>query len=230
MSARASPALPKESRINPPACTWQRRRMPLAIIAVVLFSAASPAQRIAIRGYTLADGLPSAQVESIAQDGDGTMWFLTRLGIASYDGASWRVKGYPNVSPQRLSYMSADTRGGLWVYSGERCWRRAGAGWWELPPPPVGSSRIVQAVCVGDGEALRLVAGDGRGLMHVFDGMSWSTVEVASGGGSSLIRGLTVMGTRCLIGTSRGVVAFDPVTGTVEPWALELPSRSVGRG
>ena len=194
---------------------------------MVLLSGTSLAQRIAVRDYTMTDGLPSAQVESIAQDGAGTMWFLTRLGIASYDGANWNVESYPRVSPQRLSYMSADARGQLWVYSGDQCWSRTEAGWEELPSPPVDSTRIVQIVSIGDGAAARRVAGGARDQMHVFDGASWTTTEVGTGDEITWIRALTAMGTRCLIGTSRGVIEFDAVTGTLDRWELDLPDTDL---
>ena len=41
--------------------------------------------------YTVRDGLPNGIVQQFAQDRDGTMWVVARLGLAHFDGTHWEI-------------------------------------------------------------------------------------------------------------------------------------------
>jgi signal transduction histidine kinase/CheY-like chemotaxis protein len=95
--------------------------LPILLILLAMLSVASPpalAQRYHIKTYSEGDGLPSAAVNSIAQDHSGLMWFATRSGIASYDGYEWRVYGLADGLPS-LNHVSilVDSDGYVWALS-----------------------------------------------------------------------------------------------------------------
>jgi len=69
-----------------------------------------------VHHYSVADGLPNANVYDIAQDHWGRMWFATRGGISCYDGVSRRnfteADGIPALS---FSKISVDRKGRIWA-------------------------------------------------------------------------------------------------------------------
>jgi ligand-binding sensor domain-containing protein len=59
----------------------------LPAIALALFLAsATRGERLPVKSYSLADGMPHGQVASIMQDSQGFMWFCTWHGISRFDG------------------------------------------------------------------------------------------------------------------------------------------------
>ena len=92
----------------------------LFLLSTMLLVTSSPAlaQRYHVKTYSEGDGLPSAAVNSIAQDHSGLMWFATRSGIASYDGYEWKVYGPTDGLPS-LNHVSVlvDPAGSVWALS-----------------------------------------------------------------------------------------------------------------
>lgn len=62
----------------------------LAVLALVpLASRVLHAERLPIKLYTTADGLPSTQIKRIVRDSHGFLWFCTRNGLSRFDGAEF---------------------------------------------------------------------------------------------------------------------------------------------
>ena len=64
---------------------------------------------------TLFHGLPSDLVWSIAQDGEGTLWFGTSNGLARYDGRRVQKIVADGLPAGRVRALKIDTTGALWV-------------------------------------------------------------------------------------------------------------------
>jgi len=63
----------------------------LAVLGcVVSIAIALRAERLPIRKFTIADGLPHDSVNSIYCDSRGLLWFATREGLARFDGNRFR--------------------------------------------------------------------------------------------------------------------------------------------
>lgn len=65
-------------------------------------------------------GLPHQQVEAIAQDGEGYMWFGTRNGLARYDGADMKTFYHASNNPHSLGHnfvkgLLFDSKHRLWI-------------------------------------------------------------------------------------------------------------------
>jgi signal transduction histidine kinase/ligand-binding sensor domain-containing protein len=61
-------------------------RCACALLFALLVPMASDAQRLPIRTYTIADGLPSDHIMRIVRDPRGFLWICTGMGLARFDG------------------------------------------------------------------------------------------------------------------------------------------------
>jgi ligand-binding sensor domain-containing protein len=98
-----------------------------ALVGIGLFlllSQAIPvfAERLPLRLYTVADGLPDGHVERVIQDSHGLFWFATDRGLTRFDGYSFVVYGLEWGLPHRVvsdileiqpGVFCVGTRGGL---------------------------------------------------------------------------------------------------------------------
>jgi ligand-binding sensor domain-containing protein/two-component sensor histidine kinase len=58
------------------------------------------AERLPIRSYSVADGLPSNTINAIIRDSRGYLWFATREGLARFDGYEFSTYGRANGLPR----------------------------------------------------------------------------------------------------------------------------------
>jgi signal transduction histidine kinase len=68
------------------------------LVLALLVPAASEAQRLPIRTYTIADGLPSDRVMRIVRDPKGFLWICSGMGLSRFDGeriATYDHEGLP---------------------------------------------------------------------------------------------------------------------------------------
>jgi len=61
-------------------------RVLLSCSLMSLLAAAAGAQRLPIRTYTIADGLPQNVIGRIVRDANGFLWFCTPEGLSRLDG------------------------------------------------------------------------------------------------------------------------------------------------
>jgi signal transduction histidine kinase/CheY-like chemotaxis protein/HPt (histidine-containing phosphotransfer) domain-containing protein len=78
-----------------------------------LWPSGASGQSYTFRSYTIDDGLPSPEVEGLAQDASGRVWFATRAGAAAFDGYSWEL---PELPVQAMdSWITCDSEGSIWI-------------------------------------------------------------------------------------------------------------------
>jgi ligand-binding sensor domain-containing protein/signal transduction histidine kinase len=61
-------------------------RIALLLAVLIALSGAAMAERLPIKSYTTADGLPHNRVKRIVQDSHGFLWFCTAGGLSRFDG------------------------------------------------------------------------------------------------------------------------------------------------
>ena len=67
--------------------------------------------------YTISDGLPSNEINSIIGDSKGTIWLATNNGLASFDLASEKFTNYkaPILGSNKVYTLYFDQKGILWI-------------------------------------------------------------------------------------------------------------------
>ncbi|MBS1797565.1 MAG: hypothetical protein JSS81_27325 [Acidobacteria bacterium] len=92
-----------------------------AILLAGLFLIASlvRAERLPVKSYTVADGLPRDGVTRIRQDARGFLWFCTGEGLSRFDGAGLANFTTADGLPHRIVNDFLETRGGT-VYIATR--------------------------------------------------------------------------------------------------------------
>ena len=98
----------KESIIGPPSA-----------MLLTLFLAAPTAvlaERLPIKTYTTADGLPRDQIMRIVRDSHGFLWFCTPDGLSRFDGYTFTNYGVEQGLPHPTINDLLETRSGVyWV-------------------------------------------------------------------------------------------------------------------
>ncbi|HEX5051352.1 MAG TPA: two-component regulator propeller domain-containing protein [Planctomycetota bacterium] len=93
-----------------------RRSRVAACTFALLAGAALPAQQLALRTYTVLDGLAHGRVNCVHQDHRGYLWFGTWDGLSRFDGVHFvnygTVDGLPNPF---VSCIVEDGDGRLWI-------------------------------------------------------------------------------------------------------------------
>src|SRR5215471_67450 len=87
----------------------------LSLISFGLFSELH-AERLPIKTYTTADGLPRDHINRIVQDSRGFLWFCTSEGLSRFDGYKFTNYGTEQGLPGREVNDFLETRSGIyWV-------------------------------------------------------------------------------------------------------------------
>ena len=89
------------------------------LLAAASASASSAWVEPSFRNYGTAEGLPSSNIDTLAQDGQGYIWIATESGLVRYDGNRFRVWRHDPRDPRSLSAMplatlTVDAKGQLW--------------------------------------------------------------------------------------------------------------------
>ncbi len=85
-------------------------------LLLLLICSSAQAERLPIKTYTTADGLPRDHINRIAQDSRGFLWFCTSEGLSRFDGYKFTNYGVEQGLPSRTVYDFLETRDGLyWV-------------------------------------------------------------------------------------------------------------------
>jgi signal transduction histidine kinase/ligand-binding sensor domain-containing protein len=92
---------------------WAALRRPSAVVLfVVVRAAASGQERLPVRWFTVADGLPGDRVLSMLEDARGFLWIGTAGGLARYDGDRFVVYGVQDGLPGLDVESLAESRDG----------------------------------------------------------------------------------------------------------------------
>ena len=194
------------------------------------------------RTYTEDNGLPSSSAYSIAQDARGLLWFATRQGVATYDGAAWAPYNDPGTLPLReTNRIAVDPRGRVWFLSRSRSpWLayREGEAFVAVPDPEnvsaEGTIRLSLCLLEGAGGQTAAVGTASAGLF-LWSGGSWRHLTTRDGLPGNEVRALAADGDRLWVGTSGGLAlvrdgAVDPAPGraiaTSSPGIMALAIES----
>lgn len=94
---------------------WNCARI-LSFLGLVFLSPLANAERLPIRKFTPADGLPSATVTCVKRDSRGFLWFCTTEGFSRFDGNTFTNYGIEQGLPDRVVTDFLETRDGeYWV-------------------------------------------------------------------------------------------------------------------
>jgi ligand-binding sensor domain-containing protein/signal transduction histidine kinase len=86
----------------------------VALLCLCAFPAR--AQNLAIRNYTVSDGLAHASVISLHQDPKGYLWIATYEGLSRFDGYRFVNYGpHEGLSQSVINDVTSDRKGRLWV-------------------------------------------------------------------------------------------------------------------
>jgi ligand-binding sensor domain-containing protein/signal transduction histidine kinase len=70
-----------------------RGRLGLLALYLLLTTGLAHAERLAVKSYGPADGLPAAFIQQVTRDSRGFMWFATRDGLSRFDGVRFVTYG-----------------------------------------------------------------------------------------------------------------------------------------
>jgi ligand-binding sensor domain-containing protein len=87
----------------------------LLLILFLAVSAGAHAERLPIKAYTTADGLPHNSVMRIVRDSHGFLWFCTLGGLARYDGYTFVNYGVEQGLRGSVTDLLETRRGDYWV-------------------------------------------------------------------------------------------------------------------
>jgi ligand-binding sensor domain-containing protein len=96
----------------------KRKNWALQLSLWVLLLTPSPAiaERLPLKGYTVADGLAHNEINKIVRDSRGFLWFCTAEGLSRFDGYEFTNFGTDQGLPHRTVNDFLETRSGeLWV-------------------------------------------------------------------------------------------------------------------
>jgi PAS domain S-box-containing protein len=91
-------------------------RLALLLALLLALAGSAHAERLALKTYTIADGLAHNHVYFIVQDSHGFMWFCTRSGLSRFDG--YRFTTYSTehgLSNPSINYLLESRRGIYWI-------------------------------------------------------------------------------------------------------------------
>src|SRR5580765_1862363 len=88
----------------------------LAVLGALSLSVTLAAERLPVRTYTTADGLPHNEIRRIVRDSRGFLWFCTADGLSRFDGYAFTSFGTEQGLPNSSISDLLETRAGeYWV-------------------------------------------------------------------------------------------------------------------
>ncbi|MEI7811381.1 MAG: two-component regulator propeller domain-containing protein [Ignavibacteria bacterium] len=94
----------------------KNRILPIILLFITTITLPSLAQQLAIRNYTVEDGLPLNTIYSILQDHSGYIWLATQGGLSRFDGTVFT--NYTTVDgliSNDVGCLYEDKNGSLWI-------------------------------------------------------------------------------------------------------------------
>src|SRR5262245_49471082 len=121
-----------------------------ALVALVLLPALARAERLPLKTYGTAEGLPSSLILRVVTDSRGFVWAATRDGLSRFDGSRFVNYGVEQGLPVPTVNDIVESRhGGYWVATngGGICWLDP-----EAPFTAKGPSGLCRIRRVGEGQ------------------------------------------------------------------------------
>src|SRR5262249_3902184 len=83
---------------------------------LLLVPATLHAERLPLKSYTVADGLPNNIINKIVRDSRGFLWFCTNEGLSRFDGYAFTNYGIDQGLPHATVNDFLETRSGeIWI-------------------------------------------------------------------------------------------------------------------
>src|SRR6185295_2770948 len=88
----------------------------LAITLALIPASETRGERLPVKSYSLAEGMPQGQIASIMQDSQGFIWFCTWHGITRFDGYGFTNYGTKDgLSYFGINDLKETRRGTYWI-------------------------------------------------------------------------------------------------------------------
>jgi ligand-binding sensor domain-containing protein/signal transduction histidine kinase len=107
-------------------------------LLLLAFAESDRAERLPIKSYTTADGLPRDYISRIVQDSKGFLWFCTIEGLSRFDGSQFKNYGIGQGLPSRYVNDFLETRDGVYLVA-------TNAGLFRFDPEHLLSGRSAEA-------------------------------------------------------------------------------------
>src|SRR5262249_1899709 len=115
-SFATQPELPDKEKLL--MLVFLRNMRGIVLAGLMLFPVLARAERLPIKAYTVADGLPNNVINKIVRDSRGFLWFCTGEGLSRFDGYSFTNYGVDQGLPHAIVNDFLETRNGeLWIAS-----------------------------------------------------------------------------------------------------------------
>ncbi|MCB9831630.1 MAG: response regulator [Planctomycetes bacterium] len=193
-------------------------------LAILLFALlAAPrlaAQHYFTQIYGLREGLPSAEVASLAQDAEGRIWLATRIGLVAFDGQTWEAENPErNVSGVTNALVRSDTRGRIWTANDSAVYRHEAQGWVAFPAfapriKPTTDVPIELFLLELDGET-RPILIFASGRIEICLDERWQPIAFGDDDDERKIGAAALHRGRLLVATDRDLRLVDPVSREV---------------
>ena len=172
--------------------------------------------------YDIGDGLPSAQVRTLARTDDAQVWAGTDDGIARFDGTAWSPVG-PEGPADAVVHHLAPESGALWAATDDGLWHREAGTWTQHTAADGLPSDEVVAVAPADDD--RVWAGTDAGLAVIDGADGWQQPDLEAGLDRLRITSVAVADATVWTATydpathHAAVIALDPEDATVVTFA-----------
>ena len=135
-------------------------------LALVLLPTKVRAEKLPLRRFTTADGLPSNAINCIKRDSQGFLWFCTAEGLSRFDGFRFVNYGVDQGLPDRVVTDFLETRNGEY-------WVGTYRGLAKFNPMPAVGSSLFSSFSLGDSEEGKRI----NGLFEDRDGVLWVATD-----------------------------------------------------
>src|SRR5438132_13515210 len=93
-------------------CSQSARQIMTVLLCLLVIAPVAHGERLPIKIYATADGLPNNQVNKIVRDSHGFLWFCTADGISRFDGYGFTNYGTSEGLPHPYVNDLLETRAG----------------------------------------------------------------------------------------------------------------------
>ena len=179
-----------------------------ALFLGVLLPSAS-AQQHSFSQLSTKDGLAQSQVRSMAQDGQGYLWFGTLGGASRFDGRTFKNFAISDGLPDpQVSAVTKDARGRLFMASGSALVLWSGVA--LIPEPLPAASKGTRILGLAADQQDRVYIGTDGGGVFVRDSLGIRPLDGYPADTAANVRSLLMLTDgRLLIGLRNGLLVWD---------------------
>jgi len=177
--------------------------------------------------YNEQSGLINNNIWSIAQDGEGKIWFGTKNGVSVYDGINWNSYNYKNKEAGFYNIkLTTDEKGEIWAFArksevlishfnGELFEEKVNSAFF--------SQSLITSFIVDTINSKRFVFASGflGEILYCYDA-TWRTIIVSAETKISRIYSATRKDNGIILATDKGLYIFTP-DGSISKLQLNLP-------